>query len=125
MKILFICSLLFVLSSFLLAQSREEKLLKLKNREDIKVTEVEKDLLKHLRKSVGEHESFTKARDFVVNTINEHGGVMAEHRLLDLVRAVTEEEANSLRFLLNLIQEIKQLEADFAKTSWVTPALNK
>lgn len=90
-----------------------------------RVRQIEKDLLKHLRKSVGEHESFTKARDFVVNTINEHGGVMAEHRLLDLVRAATEEEANSLRFLLNLIQEIKQLEADFAKTSWVTPALNK
>src|SRR5690554_926118 len=47
MKLIFFCCLLFVVSGFLFGQqSREEKLLQLKNRTDIKVTEVEKDILK-------------------------------------------------------------------------------
>ena len=45
MKIFFVFCLLFVLGGFVLAQSKAEKLQQLKNREDIKVTEVEKDLL--------------------------------------------------------------------------------
>ncbi|MGB5529332.1 MAG: FG-GAP-like repeat-containing protein [Ignavibacteriaceae bacterium] len=50
MRSVFICCLLFVVSSISLAQSqflsREEKLEQLKSREDIKVTEIEKDILK-------------------------------------------------------------------------------
>lgn len=46
-KIFFAIGLLFVVSSFTLAQqTREEKIQQLKNREDIKVTEVEPNLLK-------------------------------------------------------------------------------
>jgi len=47
MKIFFVCCLLFAVSNFSFAQNtREEKLQQLKNREDIKVTEVEPNLLK-------------------------------------------------------------------------------
>jgi hypothetical protein len=47
MKVKIICCLLFVLSNaFFAQQSKEEKLKQLKSRSDIKVTEVEKDLLK-------------------------------------------------------------------------------
>ncbi len=46
MKKLFVCCFLFVLGSFVLAQSKEEKLQQLNNREDVKVTEVKKDILK-------------------------------------------------------------------------------
>lgn len=47
MKSIIVCCLLFVVSSTVLAQSsREEKLEQLKNRPDIKVTEVGKDILK-------------------------------------------------------------------------------
>jgi len=46
MKIFFVCCLLFALSSFVLAQTKEEKLQQLKSRTDINVTEVGKDLLK-------------------------------------------------------------------------------
>jgi hypothetical protein len=47
MKSIIVCCLLLVVSGSLLAQySREEKLEQLKNRTDIKVTEVEKDILK-------------------------------------------------------------------------------
>ena len=45
MKI-FACCLLFFVSSFLSAQSREAKLQQLKRRTEIKVTELEKDILK-------------------------------------------------------------------------------
>ncbi|MCZ7611757.1 MAG: FG-GAP-like repeat-containing protein, partial [Ignavibacterium sp.] len=41
-----VCCFLFVLGSFVLAQSKEEKLQQLNNREDVKVTEVKKDILK-------------------------------------------------------------------------------
>jgi len=44
-KILFYF-LLLVVSGLLLAQSREEKLAQLKNRKDIKVTEIEKNIVK-------------------------------------------------------------------------------
>ena len=47
MKKIFICCLLFVVSSLVIAQnSKEEKLQQLKSRSDIKVTEVEPNLLK-------------------------------------------------------------------------------
>ena len=47
MKVKIICCLLFVLSNtFFAQQSKEEKLKQLKSRSDIKVTEVEKDILK-------------------------------------------------------------------------------
>lgn len=47
MKKIFVCCLLFAVSSPLFAQqSKEEKLQQLKSRTDIKVTEVEKDILK-------------------------------------------------------------------------------
>src|SRR5690606_22113163 len=47
MKPILVISLIFVVNGFLLAQqSREEKLEQLKARTDIKVTEVEKDILK-------------------------------------------------------------------------------
>jgi len=46
--------MLFVVSSFVLAQSKEEKLLQLKNRDYIKVTEVEKDLYRIENKHTGD-----------------------------------------------------------------------
>ncbi|MBE0538075.1 MAG: T9SS type A sorting domain-containing protein [Ignavibacterium sp.] len=47
MKIFFVCCMLFVVSFFSFAQqSKEEKIQQFKNREDIKVTVVEKDLLR-------------------------------------------------------------------------------
>src|SRR5690606_20541514 len=47
MSKIFVCCLIFVLSStFFAQQSKEEKLQQLKNREDVKVTEVEKEILK-------------------------------------------------------------------------------
>lgn len=68
MKIYFVCCLLFVVSSFSFAQSKyqnkEAKLQQLKTREDIKVTEIEKDLVKLeytngkvLYKNIGDYKS--------------------------------------------------------------------
>lgn len=63
MKSTIVCCLLFVVSGFLLAQhNREEKLQQLKSRTDIKVTEIEKDIIKIeypngkvMYKNIGEH----------------------------------------------------------------------
>ncbi|MBK7631603.1 MAG: T9SS type A sorting domain-containing protein [Ignavibacteriales bacterium] len=46
MKKVIVCCLMFVLCSFVLAQSKEERIQQLKSREDIKVTEIEPNLLK-------------------------------------------------------------------------------
>jgi hypothetical protein len=46
MKLILFCCLLIVMSGLLLAQSKEEKLEQLKSRSNIKVTEVDKDILK-------------------------------------------------------------------------------
>lgn len=70
MKIFFVCCLLFVISCFSFAQqNREEKIQQLKSRSDIKVTEVEKDILKLeypkgkvLYKNIGEYFPDTENR---------------------------------------------------------------
>ena len=55
MKKIFVCCLLFVISSLVIAQhSRVEKIQQLKNRSDIKVTEVEKDVYKIENKISGD-----------------------------------------------------------------------
>jgi hypothetical protein len=46
MRLIFVCCLLFAMSISFAQQSREEKLQQLKTRTDIKVTEVEKDIIK-------------------------------------------------------------------------------
>ncbi|MBW7869355.1 MAG: T9SS type A sorting domain-containing protein [Ignavibacteriales bacterium] len=70
MRLLFVCCMLLFISSFLFAQqNREEKVNQLKTRTDIKVTEIEKDLLKLeypngkvLLKNIG---------DYILNTQNK------------------------------------------------------
>lgn len=73
MRLIFVCCLLFVVSGFLFAQNRsetrEEKLEQLSNRTDIKVTEVEKDILK-LEYPSGKV-MYKNIGDYVPNTENK------------------------------------------------------
>lgn len=91
-----------------------------------RVRQIEKALIKNLKKTLPEHEHFTACRDLLVSTITEHGGVMAEEHLLTFLGVQTDEDGNAVKFLLNLIIEVEGLETEKEiKTSWVTLSFNK
>ncbi|MDQ3018812.1 MAG: hypothetical protein M3Q64_03005 [bacterium] len=84
-----------------------------------RVRQIEKDLLKNLKRGVQELESFTTARDLLLNTVTEHGGIMSEKTLLDYLGIDSEQEANAIKFLLNLVIELEEHEEDkHIKQSW-------
>lgn len=90
-----------------------------------RVRQIEKELLKQMRKNAHAEVSFAEARDFIVGLVNEHGGVMAENRLIEILGTLSEDEANSLRFLLNLIEDLRLLQDEHVKPSWTSSFLNK
>jgi hypothetical protein len=91
-----------------------------------RVRQIEKALVKQLKKTLPEHEHFTAARDLLVTTITEHGGAIAEERLLTFLGLGTDEAGNATRFLLNLVVEVEQIAKDpEIKTAWVTVSFNK
>ncbi len=91
-----------------------------------RVRQIEKALIKALKKNLPEEEHLTTARDLLINTIIEHGGVMAEERLLTFLGLETDEDGNAVRFILNLIVEVENLDGDpQVKTSWTTVGFNQ
>ncbi len=91
-----------------------------------RVRQIEKDLLKNLKTGVGQLETFISARDLLVNTIAEHGGIMAEKNLLDYLGVESEEEANAVKFILNLVVELESHEEDeHIKESWARLGFDK
>src|SRR5437868_670699 len=66
-----------------------------------RVRQIEKDLLKNLKTAVSQLEVFVAARDLLVNTVAEHGGIMAEKSLLDYLGIDSDEEVNAVKFILN------------------------
>lgn len=84
-----------------------------------RVRQIEKELLKNLKRGVQELEAFVTARDLLLTTISEHGGIMAEHRLMKHLGAEDETDVNALRFLLNLIVELElHTEDKHIRHSW-------
>ncbi len=84
-----------------------------------RVRQIEKDLLRNLKRGVQEMESFITARDLILATITEHGGIMSEKRLMDHLGIDTEQESNAIKFLLNLVVELEEHPEDqHIKQSW-------
>jgi hypothetical protein len=84
-----------------------------------RVRQIEKDLLKNLKTAVQQLESFITARELLIATIAEHGDIMAEHRLLGHLGIESEEEANSVKFILSLMVELETHPSDqHMKQSW-------
>lgn len=84
-----------------------------------RVRQIEKDLLKNLKNGVQQLDSFLAARDLLLSTITEHGGIMSEKTLMGHLGADTDEEANALKFLLNLMTELEEHgEDEHMKQSW-------
>jgi DNA-directed RNA polymerase delta subunit len=77
-----------------------------------RVRQIEKELLKNLRRAVQELEAFVSARDLLLSVITEHGGIMAEQTLLKHLNISSTDEANAVRFLLNLVVELEAHDED-------------
>lgn len=91
-----------------------------------RVRQIEKDLLKNLKRGVQELEHFVQARDLLLNTVNEHGGIMSEKNLLDYLGIDNDQESNSIKFLLNLIVELEEHPEDkHIKQSWARLGFDK
>jgi DNA-directed RNA polymerase delta subunit len=91
-----------------------------------RVRQIEKDLLKNLKRGVQELDQFVTARDLLLNTVTEHGGIMSEKSLLDYLGIDSEQEANAIKFLLNLVTELEEHEEDkHVKQSWARLGFDK
>lgn len=90
-----------------------------------RVRQIEKDLLKNLRKTGLNKESFIATKELLMSTINEHGRIMAQDSLLQKMGVKSEEDRNAIIFLLYLIEELEDyMHANYKKT-WVTILFNK
>lgn len=91
-----------------------------------RVRQIEKDLLKNLKKGVQQLDSFLAARDLLLTTITEHGGIMSEKTLMGHLGADTDEEANALKFLLNLMTELEEhREDEHMQQAWARIGFDK
>lgn len=91
-----------------------------------RVRQIEKELLNSLKKNAKDEEVFTLARDLIVALVLEHGGIISEERLLELLNSQDSKQENSIKFILHLISELELLEGqEDLKPSWTTPGFNK
>ncbi|MCL5008821.1 MAG: hypothetical protein M1400_00575 [Patescibacteria group bacterium] len=84
-----------------------------------RVRQIEKDLMKHLKKTSSKYSSFNATKEFILNIISEHGRIIAEENLLLNLNIKDEQEKNAVIFLLNLIEELDNFIHDNYKKNWV------
>ncbi len=90
-----------------------------------RVRQIEKDLLKALRKAGAKSENFGRAKEFLIDIIAEHGRIIAEENLLLQLNVSDQQEKNAIVFLLHLIEELENFIHDNYKKSWVTVLFNQ
>lgn len=91
-----------------------------------RVRQIEKELLKNLKRGVQELEDFIKARDLLIATISEHGGLMSEKSLFNYLGFTNPQDVNALRFVLRLIVELEEHSPDeHIRQSWAKLGFDK
>lgn len=90
-----------------------------------RVRQIEKDLLKHLKKSGSQLPAFALAKNFLLDIITEHGRIIAEENLLLYLNVQDEREKNAVIFLLHLIEELEHFIHENYKKSWVAVLFNQ
>src|SRR6266404_2264661 len=85
-----------------------------------RVRQIEKDLIKHLKKTGPQKEQFSTAKDFMLSIIAEHGRIIAEESLLMHLNINEAKEKNALIFILHLIEELDHFIHENYKKSWVS-----
>ncbi len=90
-----------------------------------RVRQIEKDLMKNLKKTSIGLGSFATTKEFLLNIIAEHGRIVAEENLLLYLNVTNQEEKNAIVFLLHLIEELDHFIHENYKKSWVTVLFNE
>lgn len=85
-----------------------------------RVRQIEKDLIKHLKKTSLQKQSFASAKDFLLNIITEHGRIIAEESLLMHLNIQDPKEKNALIFILHLIEELDHFIHQNYRKAWVS-----
>lgn len=84
-----------------------------------RVRQIEKALLKQLQGSSSNHAEVVKTRELLRVLLSEHGGIMAEVDLLEHLGVEAIEEANAVRFLLLLIEEVENIRGhEHIRDAW-------
>ncbi len=90
-----------------------------------RVRQIEKDVLKNLRKFGLDKESFLSTKNLLISTVTEHGRIMAQDALLQKMGVKNEEDRNAIIFLLYLIEELEDYMHSNYKKTWITILFNK
>lgn len=90
-----------------------------------RVRQIEKDLIRQMRKSSLQKQSFASAKEFLLSIISEHGRIIAEENLLMHLNIKDPAEKNALVLILRLIDELTNFIHDNYKKSWVTVLFNE
>ena len=85
-----------------------------------RVRQIEKDLIKNLKKTSIQKQAFSDTKDFLLNIIAEHGRIIAEESLLMHLSISDQKEKNALIFILHLIEELDHFIHANYKKSWVS-----
>lgn len=84
-----------------------------------RVRQIEKTLLKQLQGTVKEHEDVSHTHELLHSMLSEHGGIMAEVELLERLGVSAIEEANAVRFLLLLLEQVENIRGhEHIKDAW-------
>ncbi len=84
-----------------------------------RVRQIEKDLMKHLKKSSSKYANFSATKEFILSIISDHGRIIAEENLLLNLNIKDEQEKNAVIFILHLIEELDNFIHDNYKKNWV------
>lgn len=90
-----------------------------------RVRQIEKELIKNLKKTSLKLPNFALAKNTLINIISEHGRIIAEENLIMHLGIKDERERNALVFILNLIEELDNFIHKNFKKSWVTVLFNE
>ncbi|MDE2311581.1 MAG: hypothetical protein KGJ93_00620 [Patescibacteria group bacterium] len=90
-----------------------------------RVRQIEKDLIANLRRIGPKFGTFSRAKQFLLDIITEHGRVIAEENLLLYLNVKDDGEKNSIVFLLHLIEELENFLHDNYKKAWVAVLFNQ
>ncbi len=90
-----------------------------------RVRQIEKELIKNLKKASLNVPAFNKAKEFLLEIITDHGKIIAEENLFLQLNLKTPEEQNAVVFLLHLIEELEYFIHKNYKKSWVVILFNE
>lgn len=75
-----------------------------------RVRQIEKELIKSLRKELGKNGALNSAKGLIITLVSEHGGAIPEHKLLKLLGAQKPADSRAVIFILGLISELEKVE---------------